>query len=282
MKIYNSLTRTKEDFTPITQGIVQMYVCGPTVYDYLHIGNARPLVVFDTLARHLITLGYKVNYVQNFTDIDDKIINRAAAENKSPTDISKKFIEEASKDMEALNVVMQSKSPTVTEDMPEIISMIKELIAKNNAYITNGSVYFNTPSYTAYGALKQLQEDTETRLSEDDDKKHPTDFVLWKAKKDGEPISYNSPWGEGRPGWHIECSAMIKKHLGTIIDIHGGGFDLLFPHHENEIAQSCCANETNRLANYFMHNNFINIDNAKMAKSSGNFITIRDVGEKYG
>lgn len=282
MKLYNSLTRQKEDFIPLTPGHVTLYVCGPTVYDYLHIGNARPMVVFDTFARHLITAGLKVQFVQNFTDIDDKIISRAVSENTTPMAIASTFMAEAKKDMAALNITMPTKTPTVTEDLPEIIQLIQTLIDKGHAYESRGNVYFNTPSYPAYGALKPLQSDTETRIGEDSDKKHPTDFVLWKAKKDHEPLGFESPWGLGRPGWHIECSAMIEKHLGKTIDIHGGGFDLLFPHHENEIAQSCCAHGTPKLANFFMHNQFINIDNAKMAKSAGNFLTIREVGKAYG
>ena len=281
MKIYNSLTRQKEEFIPMQAGKISMYVCGPTTYDLMHIGNARPIVVFDTFRRYLESQGYAVKYVQNFTDIDDKIINKANESGKSTAEITAEYISEAKADMTELNVALdRTNTPTVTEDINEIIEMIKDLVQKNHAYETNGSVYFNTPSYPDYGILKQLSEDVESRLAEDSEKKHPTDFVLWKAAKPNEP-HFPSPWGDGRPGWHIECSAMIKKHLGTTIDIHAGGFDLLFPHHENEIAQSCCANDK-ALANYFMHNNFINIDNSKMAKSAGNFFTIREVAQKYG
>ncbi|MCL1924318.1 MAG: cysteine--tRNA ligase [Defluviitaleaceae bacterium] len=313
MKIYNSLTRKKEDFYTIEKGKVRMYVCGPTVYDFLHIGNARPMVVFDTVRRYLQYKGYEVDYVQNFTDIDDKIIAKATSlasgefknnifvsEKKlcketntffdydnlgqeAPAEIAKQFTEEALKDMKGLNL-LPARNPKVTEEMPAIISMIETLITKGHAYIssanseTSGDVYFHVPSYESYGALKTQTEHI-SRLEENSLKKHSSDFVLWKKAKQGEP-SYESPWGAGRPGWHIECSAMAKKYLGSTIDIHAGGIDLLFPHHENEIAQSTCANDAN-FANFFMHNNFLNINEEKMSKSTGNFFTIREIAEKY-
>ena len=284
IKLYNSLTKQKENLVTIEKNKVSMYVCGPTVYDFLHIGNARPLVVFDTVRRYLQHAGYSVTYVQNFTDVDDKIIKRANEQSVTMDVISQKYINEALHDMQGLNVMEPTHTPKVTNEITEIIQMIQTLISSNNAYEINGNVYFYAPSDTGYGRLKNIDTDNlQTRLDDSDigiTKKHPTDFVLWKAKKDGEPY-YDSPWGQGRPGWHIECSAMIKKYLGTTIDIHAGGIDLLFPHHENEIAQSQCANHA-PLANYFMHNGFINIDNEKMAKSAGNFFTIRDVADKFG
>ena len=270
LRIYNSLTRKKEEFYTIIEGKVSMYVCGPTVYDFLHIGNARPIVVFDTFRKYLEYIGYEVNYVQNFTDIDDKIISRG--------DVAERFLNEALTDMKGL-LVSPSKNPRVTEEIPEIISMIELLIKKGNAYEVNGDVYFYVPSYKEYGILKK-QEESVTRLEVNTLKKDEKDFALWKKAKEGEPF-FESPWGKGRPGWHIECSAMAKKYLGDTIDIHAGGIDLLFPHHENEIAQSCCANEVN-FANFFMHNNFVNINEEKMSKSIGNFLTIREIAEKYG
>ena len=248
-----------------------MYVCGPTVYDYLHVGNARTMVIFDTVRRYLEYIDYEVSYVQNFTDIDDKIIARG--------DVSEKFLEEALTDMKGLNLLMgKTKNPRVTEEMEEIIEMIDVLIKKGNAYEVNGDVYFHVPSYEGYGALKK-QDEHVSRLEENSLKKHSSDFALWKNAREGEP-SFESPWGQGRPGWHIECSAMAKKYLGKTIDIHAGGIDLLFPHHENEIAQSCCANDAD-FANFFMHNEFVNINEEKMSKSLGNFFTIRDVAERY-
>ena len=284
MRLYNSLTKQKEPLETLTPETVSMYVCGPTTYDYLHIGNARPLVVFDTVARYLRHKGYTVNHVQNFTDVDDKIIARAKERGEDTAALSQRYIAEANADMERLGIdtTLFQAQPTVTDEMSAIIEMIADLIAKGHAYETRGNVYFHSPSYADYGVLKNInQDELQTRLDDDTHgKKHPTDFVLWKAKKDGEP-SFDSPWGAGRPGWHIECSAMIKKHLGDTIDIHGGGGDLMFPHHENEIAQSVCANHA-PLARYFMHNGFITIDNDKMSKSSGNFLTIREIGEQHG
>ena len=270
LRLYNSLTRKKEEFYTIVEGKVSMYVCGPTVYDFLHVGNARPIIVFDTLRKYLEYIGYEVDYVQNFTDIDDKIIARG--------DVAEKFLNEALHDMNSL-LVTPSKNPRVTEEIPEIISMIDILIKKGHAYEAGGDVYFHVPSYKGYGKLKK-QEESMTRLETNSLKKNEKDFALWKKSKEGEPY-FESPWGRGRPGWHIECSAMAKKYLGSTIDIHAGGIDLLFPHHENEIAQSCCANEAD-FANFFMHNNFVNIDEEKMSKSLGNFLTIREVAEKYG
>ncbi|MCL1996977.1 MAG: cysteine--tRNA ligase [Defluviitaleaceae bacterium] len=281
MKIFNSITKEKEDFTPLEKGHIKMYVCGPTVYDYLHVGNARPLVVFDTVRRFLENQGYIVNYVQNFTDVDDKIIQRALAENTTMDAISIRYINEARTDMNGLNILAPTFSPKVTEEMESIIQMIQTLVTMNHAYETEGSVYFDTATFPKYGILKKVnQEQSQSRLEEDNHKRNPDDFVLWKAKKKDEPF-FESPWGQGRPGWHIECSAMAKKYLGSTIDIHGGGIDLLFPHHENEIAQSCCANKA-PFANFFMHNGFINIESKKMSKSEGNFFTIRDVANNVG
>lgn len=282
MKIYNSLTKQKQTFVPISQGSVKMYVCGPTVYDYLHVGNARPLVVFDTLRKYLTYIGYNVTYVQNFTDVDDKIIKRAKENSVTMNEISTKYINEAIIDMNGLNIDNPTHSPKVTEEISEIIEMIDKLIRNGNAYVSNKSVYFSAPSYENYGNLKNINtQSAKTRLEQEEiSKKHPQDFILWKPKKDDEPY-FSSPWGNGRPGWHIECSAIIKKYLGNTIDIHAGGIDLLFPHHENEIAQSHCANHS-ALANYFMHNGFININDEKMAKSLGNFLTIRSAASQFG
>lgn len=278
MKIYNSMTRKKEVFIPIEENKVSMYVCGPTVYDFIHIGNARPYVVFDTVRRYLEYKGYHVNYVQNYTDVDDKIIKRANLENTTMEEISTRYINEATKDAEGLNIKKPTHTPKVTEEIKVIIEMIKNLINKNHAYVKNGNVYFHAKSFLQYGGLsKRNINDLEagSRVEINTEKKEPSDFVLWKQKKEGEPF-WTSPWGEGRPGWHIECSAMAKKYLGDTIDIHAGGEDLLFPHHENEIAQSQCANGT-IFARYWMHNGFINVDNEKMSKSKGNFFTIRDI-----
>ena len=280
MKLYNTLTRKKEEFVPLEEGKVKMYVCGPTVYDYIHIGNARPYVIFDTIRRYMEYKGYEVKYVQNFTDVDDKIINKAIKEGVESTVISERYIAEAKKDAEGLNVEPATYNPKVTEEMPEIIEMIKTLIEKGHAYEVNGSVFYDTKSFADYGKLsgKNIDDlEAGARIEVDTTKKSPMDFVLWKPKKPGEP-AWQSPWGEGRPGWHIECSVMAKKYLGDTIDIHAGGEDLIFPHHENEIAQSEAANGV-QFAKYWLHNGFINVDNKKMSKSLGNFFTLRDIVE---
>lgn len=261
MKLYNTLTRKKEEFVPLEEGKVKMYVCGPTVYDYIHIGNARPYVIFDTIRRYMEYKGYEVKYVQNFTDVDDKIINKAIKEGVESTVISERYIAEAKKDAEGLNVEPATYNPKVTEEMPEIIEMIKTLIEKGHAYEVNGSVFYDTKSFPDYGKLsgKNIDDlEAGARIEVDTTKKSPMDFVLWKPKKPGEP-AWQSPWGEGRPGWHIECSVMAKKYLGDTIDIHAGGEDLIFPHHENEIAQSEAANGV-QFAKYWLHNGFINVD----------------------
>ena len=278
MLVYNSLTKKKEEFVPLEEGKVKMYVCGPTVYDYIHIGNARPYVIFDTIRRYLEYKGYEVNYVQNFTDVDDKIIKKANAEGVDSKVISERYIAEAKKDAEGLNVEVATKNPKVTEEIPEIIEMIQTLIDKGYAYEVNGSVFYSTKSFDGYGKLsgKNIDDlEAGARVAVDDAKKSPMDFVLWKPKKDGEPY-WTSPWGDGRPGWHIECSVMAKKYLGDTIDIHAGGEDLIFPHHENEIAQSEAANGK-PFAKYWLHNGFINVDNKKMSKSLGNFFTLREI-----
>jgi cysteine--tRNA ligase len=278
MKLYNTLTGKKEEFVPLEEGKVKMYVCGPTVYDYIHIGNARPYVIFDTIRRYMEYKGYEVNYVQNFTDVDDKIIKKANAEGVESTVISERYIKEALKDAEGLNVEPATKNPKVTEEMDGIIDMIQTLIDKGHAYEVDGSVFFDTKSFEGYGKLsKKNIEDLEAgaRIAVDENKKSPMDFVLWKPKKDGEPF-WESPWSQGRPGWHIECSVMAKKYLGDTIDIHAGGEDLVFPHHENEIAQSESANDA-KFAKYWLHNGFINVDNKKMSKSLGNFFTLREI-----
>lgn len=278
MKLYNTLTRQKEEFVPIEAGKVSMYVCGPTVYDYIHIGNARPYVIFDTIRRYMEYKGYEVNYVQNFTDVDDKIIKKSIEEGVESTVISERYIAEALKDAKGLNVAPATKNPKVTEEMDEIIAMITTLINKGYAYEHNGSVYFDTKAFKDYGKLSGKNiDDLEmgARIAVDVNKKNPMDFILWKPKKDGEPY-WQSPWSDGRPGWHIECSVMAKKYLGDTIDIHAGGEDLVFPHHENEVAQSEAANGV-PFAKYWMHNGFINIDNKKMSKSLGNFFTLRDI-----
>lgn len=289
MKIYNTLTRTKQEFVPINERRVGIYVCGPTVYDYIHIGNARPMIVFDTLRRYLLYKGYEVNYVSNFTDVDDKIIKRAIEEGVTSKEISERYIEEVKKDMKALNVMEATTHPKATEEIPDMIEMIKVLIDKGHAYEVNGTVYFRTRSFPGYGKLsKKNIDDLEAghrdekhalKVSGEDEKEDFLDFVLWKPKKEGEP-SWPSPWGDGRPGWHLECSVMSKKYIGDIIDIHAGGEDLIFPHHENEIAQSEAANDV-EFARYWMHNGFLRIDGEKMSKSLGNFFTIREIGEKY-
>ncbi|MFV0440330.1 MAG: cysteine--tRNA ligase [Lachnospirales bacterium] len=282
MKVYNTISKQKEEFIPIEDKKVKMYVCGPTVYDFIHIGNARPIVVFDTVRRFLTYKGYEVNYVSNFTDIDDKIINKAAIEGVSSSEISNRYIDEVMIDMEKLNVLPATKHPKVTEEVDGIIEMITTLIDKGFAYEVNGSVFFDAVKYENYGKLSKRNIDdllSGARIEINTEKKNSVDFVLWKPAKDGEPF-WKSPWGDGRPGWHIECSVMAKKYLGNTIDIHAGGEDLVFPHHENEIAQSECANSAT-FAKYWLHNGFINIDNQKMSKSKGNFFTLRDIVENY-
>lgn len=289
MKIFNTMTRKKEEFKPIREGKVGIYVCGPTVYDYIHIGNARPMIVFDTLRRYLLYKGYDVNYVSNFTDVDDKIIKRAIEEGVTASEISERYIEEVKKDMEALNVLEATTHPKATEEISDMIAMVETLIEKGHAYEVNGTVYFKTRSFPGYGKLSKKNIDDleaghrdekhQLKVSGEGEKEDFLDFVLWKPKKEGEP-SWTSPWGEGRPGWHLECSVMSKKYIGDVIDIHAGGEDLIFPHHENEIAQSEAANGV-EFARYWMHNAFLKIDGEKMSKSLGNFFTIRDIGEKY-
>ncbi|MDD6647555.1 MAG: cysteine--tRNA ligase [Firmicutes bacterium] len=283
MKIYNTLTRKKEEFVPIEEGTAKIYVCGPTVYNYFHIGNARPFVVFDTLRKYLQYRGYKVKFVQNFTDVDDKIINRAREEHLTAKEVSEKYIEEYYKDAAALNVTKADVHPRVSEHIPEIIEFVQTLIDKGYAYEVNGDVYFSTRKFNGYGKLsRQNIEDLESgaRIAVGEIKEDPLDFALWKAQKEEDEIAWDCPWGKGRPGWHIECSAMSKKHLGDTIDIHAGGQDLQFPHHENEIAQSECCNGV-PFANYWMHNGYITIDNEKMSKSKGNFFTVRDILKEY-
>ncbi len=282
MKIYNTLTRKKEEFIPIDKNEVKMYSCGPTVYDYFHIGNARPFIIFDTMRRYLEYRGYKVKFVQNFTDIDDKMINRANREGITVKELGERFIEEYFKDAGALDIHPATIHPKATENIDAIIDIIKKLEDKGYAYNVDGNVYFSTKKFREYGKLsKQPLEDLEAgaRIDVNDTKRDAMDFALWKAQKEGEP-AWESPWGMGRPGWHIECSAMANKYLGETIDIHSGGQDLVFPHHENEVAQSECANGK-PFANYWMHNGYININNQKMSKSLGNFFTVRDILEKY-
>ena len=285
MKIFNTLTMHKEEFVPIEPGKVRMYVCGPTVYNLIHIGNARPMIVFDTVRRYLEHKGYEVNYVSNFTDVDDKIIKAAIEEGVSADVISQRYIAECRKDMEGMNVRPATTHPLATQEIGGMIDMISDLIEKGHAYEKNGTVYFRTRSFPGYGKLSGKNLDDlrsgfrDLKVSGEDEKEDPLDFVLWKPKKEGEP-SWPSPWSDGRPGWHIECSVMSKKYLGESIDIHAGGEDLVFPHHENEIAQSeSCSGHI--FANYWMHNAFLNIDNRKMSKSLGNFFTVRDISEKY-
>ncbi|HBF7700191.1 TPA: cysteine--tRNA ligase [Clostridioides difficile] len=282
MKVYNTLTRTKEEFVPLEEGKVKMYVCGPTVYNYIHIGNARPFIIFDTLRRYLEYRGYDVTYVQNFTDVDDKIINRSHEEGISPEEVADKYIKEYFVDCDGLGIKRATVHPQVTDNIQQIIEFIKELEDKGYAYAVNGDVYFDTNKFEGYGKLSgQKQEDLEAgaRIEVNDQKRHPMDFVLWKAKKEGEP-GWDSPWGEGRPGWHIECSVMSKRYLGETIDIHAGGQDLTFPHHENEIAQSE-ARSGKTFSKYWMHNGYININDEKMSKSKGNFFTVRDISKLY-
>ena len=282
MKLYNTLSRKKEEFVPVEEGKVRMYVCGPTVYNYIHIGNARPMIVFDTVRRYFEYKGYDVNYVSNFTDVDDKIIKKANEEGVPASVISERYIKEAQTDMEGLNVKEATTHPKATEEIDGMIEMIQTLIDKGFAYEVNGTVYYRTRKFEGYGKLSKKNLDDLSagiRIAVSDEKEDPMDFVLWKPKKEGEP-SWPSPWGDGRPGWHIECSVMSKKYLGEEIDIHAGGEDLIFPHHENEIAQSEAANGK-PFAKYWLHNGFLNIDNVKMSKSLGNFFTVREISEKY-
>ena len=286
MKIYNTLTKKKEEFVPIEEGKVRMYVCGPTVYNLIHIGNARPMIVFDTVRRYMEHKGYEVNYVSNFTDVDDKIIKKAIEEGVDSQIISQRYIAECKKDMESLNVRPATTHPLATEEICGMEEMIRTLIDKGHAYVAaDGTVYYRTRSFAEYGKLSHKNLDDleggkrSLLVSGEDQKEDPLDFVLWKPKKEGEPY-WKSPWCDGRPGWHIECSVMSKKYLGEEIDIHAGGEDLIFPHHENEIAQSEAANGK-PFARYWMHNAFLNIDNRKMSKSAGNFFTVRDILQQY-
>ncbi|MBQ0025762.1 MAG: cysteine--tRNA ligase [Lachnospiraceae bacterium] len=285
MKIYNTLSSRKEEFVPIEEGKVRMYVCGPTVYNLIHIGNARPMIFFDTVRRYFEHKGYEVKFVSNFTDVDDKIIKAANAEGVDSSVISERYIAECKKDMAGMNVRPATVHPKATEEIGGMIEMIKKLIEKGFAYEVNGTVYYRVRSFANYGRLsgKNLDDlksgSRDLLVSGEDEKDDPMDFVLWKPKKEGEP-SWPSPWGDGRPGWHIECSVMSQKYLGDTIDIHGGGEDLIFPHHENEIAQSEAASGK-PFSHYWMHNAFLNIDNRKMSKSLGNFFTVRDIAEKY-
>ena len=286
MKVYNTLSGRKETFQPIEENKVRMYVCGPTVYNLIHIGNARPMIVFDTVRRYLEYRGYEVNYVSNFTDVDDKIIAKALEEGVSAEEISQRYMKECKKDMAAMNVRPASIHPLATQEIDGMIEMITDLIEKGYAYpAADGTVYFRVRNFPEYGKLSHKNLDDlqsgfrALQVSGENQKEDPLDFVLWKPKKEGEP-SWPSPWCDGRPGWHIECSVMAKKYLGEEIDIHAGGEDLVFPHHENEIAQSeCCNGKT--FARYWLHNAFLNIDNRKMSKSLGNFFTVREVGEEY-
>ncbi len=284
MKLYNTLTRKKEEFVPLSKDEVKVYACGPTVYNYIHIGNARPMCVFDVLRRFLSYVGYNVKFVQNFTDVDDKIIKKAIEEKSDFLTVSKKYIEEYKTDAKGLNVQDATLHPKATENISEMLEIIKKLIDKGFAYaLSNGDVYFKTRAFKDYGKLShQTIDDLQSgaRIQVDEAKEDPLDFALWKAAKPGEPF-WESPWGKGRPGWHIECSAMASKYLGKSIDIHCGGQDLIFPHHENEIAQSECCFGT-KFSNYWLHNGYINVDSKKMSKSLGNFFTVRDVAEKYG
>ncbi len=285
MKLYNTLTRKKEDFIPLQEGKVTMYVCGPTVYNLIHIGNARPMIVFDTARRYMEYRGYEVKYVSNFTDVDDKIIAKSLEEGIPAEQVSARYIEECKKDMEAMNVRPATVHPQATQEIQGMIDMIRTLEEKGYAYNVNGTVYFRTRKFQEYGKLSHKNLDDlrsgnrALQVTGEDQKEDPLDFVLWKPKKEGEP-SWQAPWSDGRPGWHIECSEMAKKYLGEEIDIHAGGEDLIFPHHENEIAQSECCNGK-PFARYWLHNAFLNIDNRKMSKSLGNFFTVREIGEKY-
>jgi len=283
MKLYNDLNRKKEEFVPVDPELVRIYSCGPTVYDFFHVGNARPFIVFDTLRRYLIYRGYKVKFVQNFTDIDDKIINRANEEGTTSYELSERFIKEYYTDAKGLGIHKADVHPKATEVVPEIIEMIETLIEKGHAYASGGDVYYRTLSFPDYGKLSHQPIDdlmSGARVDISEIKENPLDFALWKGAKPGEP-AWESPWGPGRPGWHIECSAMAKKFLGDTIDIHGGGQDLIFPHHENEIAQSEGANGC-EFSRFWVHNGYLNIDNQKMSKSLGNFFTVRDASAAYG
>jgi len=282
MQIYNTLIRRKEKLEPRQAGKISMYVCGPTTYNFIHLGNARPLVVFDTLRRYLRYKGYAVNYIQNFTDIDDKIINRAREEGEDPILLARKYVEEYFRDADALNVLRADVHPRVSEHLTEIVEMVRLLMERGHAYEVDGDVYFDISSFSGYGKLSgRSPEDMQAgaRVEVDPRKRHPMDFALWKAAKTGEP-AWESPWGPGRPGWHIECSAMSRKYLGDNFDIHGGGYDLIFPHHENEIAQSEAATG-NTFARYWMHNGFITVNQEKMSKSLGNFFLVREILEKF-
>ena len=286
MKLFNTMSRRKEEFVPLEEGKVRMYVCGPTVYNLIHIGNARPMIIFDTVRRYLEYKGYEVNYVSNFTDVDDKIIKKAIEEGVSSEEISQRYIAECKKDMAGMNVKPATTHPLATQEIDGMIDMIQTLIDKGYAYpVADGTVYFRVKKFKEYGKLSHKNLDDlqsgfrSLQVSGEDQKEDPLDFVLWKPKKEGEPF-WVSPWGEGRPGWHIECSVMAKKYLGEEIDIHAGGEDLIFPHHENEIAQSECCNGK-IFARYWLHNGFLNIDNRKMSKSLGNFFTVREIGEQY-
>lgn len=284
MKLYNTFTNKKEEFIPLEKNKAKIYACGPTVYNYIHIGNSRPICVFDVLRRYLKYIGYEVSFAQNFTDVDDKIIKKAIEENTDFLTVSKKYIEEYKKDAKGLNISEADFYPKATENIDQIIKIIESLIDKNFAYsLPNGDVYFSTRSFKNYGKLSgQTIDDLRSgaRIQVDELKKDPLDFALWKSAKPSEPY-WESPWGKGRPGWHIECSAMVRRYLGKTIDIHCGGQDLIFPHHENEIAQSECANGV-KFANYWMHNGYININSQKMSKSLGNFFTVREIANKYG
>ena len=282
MKIYNTLTNSIEELKTIEENKLKLYVCGPTVYNYIHIGNTRPLVVFDILARYFEYKGFKVEYIQNFTDIDDKIIKKANEEGVTSQDITKKYIEAFFEDTKELNLINTIKRPKVTENIPEIIDIIQRLINNGCAYVINGDVFFEISKYKKYGELSNQKIDeleVGSRVEIMEEKKNPMDFVLWKNKKEGEPY-WNSPWGDGRPGWHIECSAMAHKYLGEEFDIHGGGQDLIFPHHENEIAQSKCA-YSGGFAKYWMHNGYVQLNGEKMSKSTGNFFLLREIEEKF-
>ncbi len=285
MKLYNTMSKKKEEFIPLEPNKVRMYVCGPTVYNFIHIGNARPMIVFDTVRRYFEYKGYEVNFVSNFTDVDDKIIKKALEEGVSSDEISSRYIEECKKDMEGMNVRPATVHPLATQEIGGMIEMIRTLIDKGFAYEKNGTVYYRTRKFAEYGKLSHKNLDDlrsgnrSLLVTGEDEKEDPLDFVLWKPKKEGEP-AWESPWSEGRPGWHIECSEMSKKYLGEQIDIHAGGEDLIFPHHENEIAQSEAANGK-EFSKYWLHNGFLNIDNRKMSKSLGNFFTVREISEKY-
>ena len=286
MKLFNTMSRRKEEFVPLEEGKVRMYVCGPTVYNLIHIGNARPMIIFDTVRRYLEYKGYEVNYVSNFTDVDDKIIKKAIEEGVSAEEVSQRYIAECKKDMAGMNVKPATTHPLATQEIDGMIDMIQTLIDKEYAYpVADGTVYFRVKKFKEYGKLSHKNLDDlqsgfrSLQVSGEDQKEDPLDFVLWKPKKEGEPF-WKSPWCDGRPGWHIECSVMSKKYLGDEIDIHAGGEDLVFPHHENEIAQSECCNGV-PFAKYWMHNAFLNIDNRKMSKSLGNFRTVREIGEQY-